>query len=860
MIPRATYRVQFHKDFTLDDGAALAPYLARLGISHLYASPILHARAGSLHGYDVVDHRRINPELGGEDGFRRMAQALRAEGLGIILDIVPNHMAVGGADNPWWLDLLQKGPASPYAHYFDIDWNPPGVALRNKVLVPFLGAPYGDVLKSGELSLLWDDMLGRLAFTYHEHRFPLRDGDYAEVCAGAAPQEANLTSWQSPEALHALLERQHFRLAWWRTASDQINWRRFFNINSLAGLRVEDPDVFEAVHARVLDLYAEGLIDGVRIDHVDGLTHPGCYCRHLRERLEARGSERPPDAAKGPTYIVAEKILARGEALPPDWEIAGTTGYDFMNDVSAVQHDPNGAEPLARLWSQIGLRPAEFAAEERLARRQIVLSAFEASLGAVARACRDLEPTAIIAHDVTAPALRRGLMALIEEFRAYRTYATAEEGSPPAGPFFEAALQAAKAGSTPVDAAAIDYLADAIAGEKGTPDAARERAVRLFNQLCAPVAAKAVEDTAFYRYGRLLSRNDVGFDPGEFAISSDAFHACNAERARVAPHALLATATHDHKRGEDARARLAVLSEISDAWQTIIAQWFEANAALRTPLLQRGDEYQLYQTILGAWPMELRPEDRDGLAAFAHRIQTWREKSLREAKLQTSWADPNEAFEVANRAFVEGVLDPNRSAGFLASLCGFAMRIAPAGALNGLVQTVLRLTAPGAPDHYQGTEFWDFSLVDPDNRRPVDYAARETALADPRDPVSLLDRWQDGRVKQALIQRLLQFRSGRRALFEGGNYTPLRMEGTRQNHALAFRRRLGEDVVLVAVPRLCASPCIERGLPLPPIGFWSDTRVAEIGVWHNVVTGALAESLDCADLFRDFPAAVLIRR
>ncbi len=859
MIPRATYRVQFHKGFTFEDGARLAPYLARLGISHLYASPILHARAGSTHGYDVIDHRRINPELGGEDGFRDMAAALRAQGLGIVLDIVPNHMAVGGADNPWWLDVLEKGAASPFAHYFDIDWNPPGAALRNKVLAPFLGAPYGEVLHSGDLKLVWDDVLGRLAFAYHEHRFPLRAEDYAEICGEAAPSDADISGWQAPEALHALLERQHFRLAWWRTASDQINWRRFFTINDLAALRAEEPRVFEAVHAKVLDLYAAGLIDGVRIDHVDGLTQPGRYCRHLRKRLEERAGERPKTAAACRAYIVVEKILAAGEMLPGDWDVDGTTGYEVMNDLSALQHDPAGAAPLSRFWAQTSLQPAEFGPVESLARRQVLLSAFEGPLDAAARACQELTPGAIAAHDVTAPALRRALIAMIEEFRAYRSYATGEENSPPAGPHFDAAVDAARAASLPADAAAIDYFASVMDGTDFPPSPSRERAVRLFNQLTAPVAAKAVEDTVFYRYGRLLSRNDVGFDGEEFALAPDRFHARMQARAQTSPHALSTTATHDHKRGEDARAQIAVLSEIAADWSAVAKQWFKINAPLRTARIDRGDEYQLYQTLMGAWPLDLRCDDREGLAQFAQRIFGWREKSLREAKLRTTWADPDAEFEAANREFVDALLDPARAPAFLESLAGFVTRIAPAGALNALIQTALRCTLPGVPDLYQGGEFWDLSMVDPDNRRPVDYAARQTALAAGDDPLAALASWRDGRVKQALIARLLGLRARWPDLFADDSYEPLTVRGARAEHALAFLRRKGDRAVLIAVPRLVAEPCMAQGTPLPDAGFWQDTRIADVPErdWHDLLGGASPASLACTDLFARFPVAVL---
>lgn len=859
MIPRATYRMQFHAAFTFADGAGLADYLARLGVSHLYSSPILHARAGSCHGYDVVDHRRINPELGGEDGFRQMATDLRAHGLGIILDIVPNHMAVGGADNPWWLDVLEKGAASPFAHYFDIDWSPENPALRNKILAPFLGSTYGEVLNAGEIRLIWDDALGRLTFAYHDHRFPLRATDYAEICGGDAPQDADLSAWQAPDPLHRLLERQHFRLAWWRTASDQINWRRFFTINELAALRVEDPPVFEATHAKVLDLYAEGAIDGVRIDHIDGLGDPGHYCRLLRQRLRERTGERPADARDGEPYIIVEKILARGEALPADWQVAGTTGYDFMNDVSAVQHAGPGAEPLRRLWAEVSGRPPGFEDEERLARGQVLVVAFGGALDALVRACQGLAPESIAAHDVTAPALRRALISLAGDFRAYRTYATGQEDTVEPGPCFEDALAAALARAGPVDSAALRYLDDAMFGADVAASPARAHAVRLFNQLMSPLAAKAVEDTAFYRYGRLLSRNDVGFEAAEFTIEPDEFHERAKRRLESAPHGLLATATHDHKRGEDARARLAVISEIWGVWTDAVRAWFDLNARLRPPQLDPGDEYQLYQALVGSWPLGLRADEAAELAAFASRIQAWRRKSLREAKLHTSWADPDQAFEGANDRFVAAILDPVRSPNFLRSFEDFVRRIAPAGALNGLGQVTLRCTMPGVPDLYQGTEFWDFSLVDPDNRRPVDYGARVSALAGSASLADALKDWQGGRVKQLLIARLLALRTEHPTLFAEGDYQPVPVGGARSANVLAFLRRTGPAALLVAVPRLCASAAMEAGSPLPAPGFWGDTALIADGSWRDGLSGAMRADLSCSGLFAEFPVAVLLR-
>jgi (1->4)-alpha-D-glucan 1-alpha-D-glucosylmutase len=794
MIPRATYRMQFHKGFSFADAVPLASYLAELGVSHLYSSPVLAARVGSTHGYDVIDHSRINPELGGEDGFRALAAALKAQGIGIILDIVPNHMAVGGADNPYWLDLLEKGHDSVFANMFDIDWEPAQANLRDKVLVPLLGSKTRDAVECGDLTLIRDEALGKYAFAYAEHRFPLRKEDYAEV-------ETDLAAANRPATLRALLERQNFRLAFWRDAAERINWRRFFDITELAGLRIEDDGVFEIVHSAIFRLYAEGLIDGVRIDHIDGLADPRAYCRKLRARLEALSVQRD---CKAPAYIVVEKILAEGEVLPPDWEIDGTTGYDFMDQVSALQHDVANAARFADFWSGLSGRPPDFETEECAARREILESAFAGQLRAAAAAFHDSEP------DISQDDFMQVLVLLLERFHAYRTYAETPS------PQFEAAYaQTAIIAPGP----ALEAVAAALRGPAN--DAARR-----FNQLAAPVAAKAVEDTAFYRYGRLLSRNDVGFSPGRFAMPSGEFLNSCVDRQNRFPHAMLATATHDHKRGADVRARLAALSEIPDIWEAEVRALFELNATLRPRAVLPGDEYQLYQTLVGSWPIEM------------DRVLAWREKSLREAKLQTSWNTPDSEVEKAHADFVRAILEEGT---FHARLEAFVSRLIPAGILNSLVQSALHLTAPGVPDIYQGSELWDLSLVDPDNRRSVDYEQRRRLLdEDARD-------WQSGAAKLFLIRRLLALRGEMPEAFAAEPQVIPAPE-----NVLAFRR----GALLVAVPLGCARSCFARGAPLPDIA----GALGVEGRWRNALDPArpVVASLDCAALFADFPVAVLI--
>jgi malto-oligosyltrehalose synthase len=787
MIPRATYRLQFHAGFTFADAARLAPYLARLGISHVYASPIAAARPGSAHGYDVIDPAVINPELGGEEGFRAMAAALKAEDLGIVLDIVPNHMAVGGSDNRFWADVLRHGEASEWARLFDIDWRGPDPALQGKVLAPVLGTPYAQALDAGDIALGRDAEGGPAIVLYGSAVYPLRPQDEAAALAG--------------EDLHALLERQHYRLAWWRTAGDQINWRRFFEINELAGLRVEDPEVFDLVHALPLRLYAEGLLDGLRVDHVDGLADPAGYCRRLRAAL---------DAIRPGAWLVVEKILAPGEALSADWGVDGTTGYDFMDEAALLLHAPEGAEPLARHWAALSGRPAAFEPEARAARAEILQRHFAGQLDAAARAFLALARADVRTRDVTLEALRRALVALLTVFPVYRTYATAD-GLPGADqPVLAAAARAARPLAAREEAWLLDQLA-AWLGGKGPP-ALRAEAARRLQQLSAPVSAKAVEDTAFYRYGRLLSRNDVGFDPGRLSAPLQAFHAAAEARLARFPHAMLTAATHDHKRGEDVTARLAVLSERPELWIERSRRWMGLSDAL-----DPGDRYMLLQTLAGSWPLDARPD----LDALRQRVGAWLVKALREAKLRTSWAAPDEAYEASGMRLLDTLLS---SSDFLAEMHGMVEIIAPAAALNTLSSTLLRCTAPGVPDLYQGCEFWDLSLVDPDNRRPVDYAARAAALQAGEPPEALLPHWRDGRVKQALIARALGLRAELPQLFAEGDYVPLQVEGLRAGSVLAFLRRHGEDAVLVAAAVRCAGALEGAELPLPSADWWGDTR------------------------------------
>jgi (1->4)-alpha-D-glucan 1-alpha-D-glucosylmutase len=890
--PRATARLQFFSGFTMDDAVPVIPYLAALGISHLYASPLLKARPGSTHCYDIVSHEEINPELGGAPALQRMVAALRAHGMGLLLDIVPNHMGVGGADNGWWMDVLEWGRASRYAEFFDIDWEPPDATLHGKVLAPFLGVAYGEALASGDLKLQCTRDNGVLFVSYHEHLFPISPrsaalimfnepalkeaaqafraagriggrnvaaralGDAKQQLAtalqtpeGATAMEAVLARFDAatPEGLkrlHELLERQNYRLSWWRAATDEINWRRFFDINTLAGMRVEIPRVFDATHRFILQLYAEGLIDGVRIDHIDGLADPRGYARKLRRAMETAGEKRPAGAPPGAPYIVVEKILAPRERLPADWQTDGTTGYDFMDQVAGVLHDPDGEAALTHLWMSLTGRPGEFAGEEEDARRQILRDNLASELQATAAALQRIARRDLGTRDFTLTSIRRALTEILVHFPVYRIYAGLAGRSEVDAQVIERAVAGAHRTFRHADRQFLDVVRRWLADEAprsvpaGPRRAERLRAMVRFQQLSAPVAAKSVEDTSFYRFGRLLSRNEVGSNPGVFAMAPGAFHAACLERSKRLPGALLATATHDHKRGEDTRARLAVLSEIPAEWETALGRWMRLNALIRRDTAvgaspSPADEVMLYQTLVSAWPLALNADDAQGVAAFAARVIAWQVKAIREAKLVSEWAEPNAEYEGACEDFVKSTLDAGRP--LLGEIASFAARLGPAGAVNGLAQTLLRLTTPGVPDLYQGTEFWDQSLVDPDNRRPVDFAVRAAALAADKAPGALLSDWHDGAVKQGIISRVLKLRAAEPALFAAGDYLKLEAEGPAAAHVLAFARRHEGKTIVAAVTRLAAGMVADA--PLAPPQAWEGTTL-------TIPDGAFADTLN----------------
>ncbi|EJN40102.1 malto-oligosyltrehalose synthase [Pseudomonas sp. GM84] len=918
----ATVRLQLHSDFTLDHAVPLVPYFAQLGISHVYASPILKARAGSRHGYDVVDPTQVNPELGGEAALERLVAALRQHGMGLILDTVSNHMAVGGADNPWWQSLLAWGRRSPYAEFFDIQWHSSDPLLAGQLLLPFLASEYGLALKNGEIPLQFDAQHGVLQIAHFDHRFPICPVDYgwilslspepalqalaahftalhedaaplataqrlhaelARLVAEGADLQSALMALDSRsedgfKRLHLLLERQSYRLASWRTAADDINWRRFFDINELGGLRVERAVVFEATHAKLFELIERGLVDGLRIDHIDGLADPRGYCRKLRRRVTALLARRPLSAAAEHFPIYVEKILGSDEHLHRDWLTDGTTGYEFMNQVSLLQHDPAGEAPLTELWTTVSERP-DFAEEVRQARHLVLNASLAGDCESVALALLQVARDDLMTRDLTLGAIRRALQALVAHYPVYRTYFNACGRPAEDEKFFQQALANARHDLAEADWPLLDQLAQWLGGQPwrqlppGRPRKHLRHACVRFQQLTAPSAAKAVEDTAFYRSARLLSRNDVGFEAERFSAGPEYFHNEAQRRLRDFPDSLLATATHDHKRGEDTRARLAVLSERGPWLASRVEHWRELAAPLREqlddgPAPSPGDELMLLQTLLGSWPLTLDLHDDNAVRRYAERIRQWQQKALREAKLRSSWNAPNEAYEAACAAYVDGLLLDRENQQLRQSLADAAQLIACPGALNGLVQALLRMTVPGVPDLYQGNEYWDFSLVDPDNRRAVDYAARRRTLDDATAPAELLAHWRDGRIKQALVARVLDCRLAHAELFRRGAYLPLTVQGRHADKVLAFAR-LGEGQrAIIVAPRLASGLLGGATTPLIPAQNWDDTRVIlpfalspanSTGLFSNAAVSPSKELMLRAVL-AEFPVNLLIQQ
>ena len=931
-IPRATYRLQLNENFIFSDAAEIVPYLAELGVSDLYASPYLKARPGSTHGYDVVDPTSLNPELGGEKEYWRLVEALEEHGMGQLLDIVPNHMGVA-SDNAWWLDVLENGPASEYAPYFDIDWCPSDrKELCGKVLLPVLGDHYRAALERGEIRLSFEE--GSFSINYYEHRFPIDPQTYTMILdgitvpgedehsheierlatafgdlperdatgegsvAGRARDAANLKAdlaslcakssvvmnaveerihrlngegGEDFEPLHLLLEAQAYRLAYWRVGSDEVNYRRFFAVNELAGVRVEDERVFEATHGLILQLVEKGAVNGLRIDHPDGLRDPAGYLGRLHNAVV--------EASGGQIYTLVEKILARHERLPDDWPVAGTTGYEFTNLLNGLFVDPAGEGGMDEAYQSFIGRPLDFQSLLYECKHKVMRTALSSELNALSRRLRCISEHER-SHDFSVQALREALSEVVAHFPVYRTYISAGRVSEVDRRHVDLAVQEAKKRSAGGDPRVFDYISEVLFCQ-GLEETDVGTFTSKFQQYTGPVMAKGMEDAALYIYNRLISLNEVGGEPEIFGVSVSEFHRLSAERLEIWPHSMLSTSTHDTKRSEDVRARIDALSEIPGEWNERIVRWRDINDSFRREVdgdlaPSRNDEYFLYQTLLGAWPLgEPEGEERE---EFRRRVKAYMEKAMREAQVRTSWTDASEGYEEAVAGFVDALLSAKNP--FLQEFLPFQRNAARIGAMNGLSQSLIKLTVPGVPDVYQGNEIWDFSLVDPDNRRPVDFELRKRLLVhlrelDSSDVRTLLEdgAWQDGRPKLYLIWKTLAMRRESPELFRDGEYVALQASGEGSERLVAFARRHGEEVAITVAPRLIAKMMDAEGPLIPAPEAWGDAAIilpdelAEVA-FRNVLTGEKvvaeerngAKSFDAGHLLRSFPVALLAAR
>ena len=973
-VPRATYRLQLGPDLTFDDAAALVPYLAALGISDCYISPFFEASSNRSHGYDVSDHGRFRAELGGETAFGRFAEALRHHGLGLLIDVVPNHMGIAGNRNAWWSDVLMHGASSPYAPFFDIDWMPVKAELANRVLLPMLGDQYGVVLDRGELRVQLAD--GRFTIHYYDTVLPVAPRTYVQILGHRLDElEASLGSEHTallelkavyqllltiphrtetnPERLAArhretdiahqkfaslletsgdirdfitenvrlfngtpgdprsfdlldgLLNDQVYRLAYWRVAGEEINYRRFFDINELAAIRTEDPRVFAETHRLIFRLVREGIVTGLRIDHPDGLYAPGEYFRRLQracyletvrgkvaaesagdsiawrdravlEHYDAAQQER--GASLRPFYIVAEKILAPGERLPDHWAVLGTTGYEFLNCLNGIFIDRQQAAAVERIYMRLIRQRSSFPEIVYQSKRLIMETSMAAELSMLGHRLDRISEKHRSSRDFTLASLTQALREIVANFPVYRTY-VGDSGNGPSErdrEYIGRALVAAKRRTPTMDVSIYDWIHDLLVLKFPAWAEEADRAERLdlvlrFQQTTGPVTAKGYEDTAFYRYHRLVSLNEVGSDPSRFGTTVAEFHAFNVTRQASFPHALSATSTHDTKRSEDVRARINVLSEIPGEWHAKVRAWQNLNRKHRVVVDGQAvpgpnEEYLLYQTLVGAWPISV------------DRVQEYLRKAIHEAKVETSWINPAIRYDEAVLSFAKAVLDPAQSTRFLADFTRFQARIAAFGAVNSLAQVLVKVTAPGVPDFYQGTELWDLSLVDPDNRRPVDWALRRRLLDDLVKEIegaqgsaalarSLLESREDGRIKLYLTRQALAFRHKRALLFERGEYRALEAQGPLAEHVCAFARVGDGGGALTVVPHYLA----RRRIDDPPLGpdYWGSTwlPIAEdLGArFRNVLTGAILEvelttegrGLALGRVLASFPVALL---
>lgn len=986
-IPAATYRLQFNASFRFQDAERIVPYLDALGVSDVYASPFFKARAGSMHGYDIVDHNLLNPEIGSSEDFKSYCESLRRHGMGQILDFVPNHMCIEGGGNPRWLDLLENGPSSIHGNFFDVDWSPVKKELTDKVLIPVLGDQYGTVLENGELVLTFED--GAFFIHYYGHRFPIIPKTYSPILTLRLSELGRLLppdhegsqellsivtaishlpfyternpelvqeryrekevikqrlwklcrdNWAIKEfinenvrifngekgnprtfdLLDGLLRNQVYRLAHWRTATDEINYRRFFDINELGAIRMENQLVFEETHRLLLDLVREGTVTGLRIDHADGLYDPTNYFRRLQRacflqtRLAllpaATGVQEDTDNNKGltegilelydemmsvspqskPFYIICEKILGKSERLPEDWQVYGTTGYEFANTVTGLLVDTSNGREFDGIYTRFIQERPNFAEIAYQKKKQVMRFSMGGEINTLGHYLNTLSESNRHTRDFTLGSLIKALTEVIAHFPVYRTYTATRKVADRDRQYIEYAVAKAKRRNPAMSASIFTFIEDVLLLRFYDSTGRDEQEqwidfVMKFQQLTGPVMAKGLEDTAFYVYNRLVSLNEVGGTPERFGIPMEAFHGQNIERTKNNPTAMLTTSTHDTKRSEDVRARICVLSEAPAAWHDCLRRWSRMNRSrkvavhgVRVP--DRNEEYLLYQTIVGTWPAH----DPLGTVQrpFVERLMEYTLKAMREAKVNTSWINPDALHEEAVLHFVETILRDVPSNGFLADLRRAIPGIIRCGLLNSLSQTLLKAASPGIPDFYQGTELWDFSLVDPDNRRPVDFEIRAAMLKElqaaelERGPLALarelLETMNDGRVKLYLTWKLLSHRRERRTVFELGKYLPLEVHGQQSDNVCAFERYNDEKTLIAVAPRFFTRLAVQSGgLPLGA-DVWKDTRLVipfeSTGrPYRNVITGerlvtSLGEgetSFPLSAVLADFPVALL---
>jgi (1->4)-alpha-D-glucan 1-alpha-D-glucosylmutase len=958
-VPLSTYRLQFNAQFTFTCASAIVAYLDELGIGDCYASSYLAAVPGSPHGYDVADPTRLNPDLGSDEDYWRWIDALRSRGMGHVLDIVPNHMGIARSANPWWQDVLENGPSSRFARFFDIEWHPVKDELADKVLIPILGDQYGAVLERQELQLVYAN--GAFVIRHYDDRLPVAPDTYGMILrdelsvwleshAGDAGDELQsiLTASEhlpprssrdadaialrarekevvkrrlaalaagSPsvdtlirtclrrfngiagqprtfDRLDALLNAQSYRLAHWRVASEEINYRRFFDVNQLAALRMEDPAVFDEVHRFVFELIRRGAATGLRVDHVDGLFAPGEYLNRLQSRLS-------PDRD---FYIVVEKILGSDEELSSEWPVRGTTGYEFASVVNNLFVDRRNERALDDIYKWVirdrRLRANGASAADALSfdalvyrsKKQVLHETMSGDINSLGHQLNRFSERNRHFRDFTLYSLISTLKEVIACFPVYRTYVGADGPDQTVSDhdrrFIDEAVQAAKRRAPAVAALVFDFIERLLLKQTRITSSeeceARARFIGKFQQITSPVAAKGIEDTALYIYNRLISLNEVGADPTTFGLEPAAVHQWMIRRQRQWPTALSATATHDTKRGEDVRARLNVLSELPGAWKAMVSHWRTVNRRFKTELNGRlapdaNEEYHLYQLLVGAWPFNGDEVD----PVFRKRIDACMMKALREAKVHTSWLSPDETYEQAVTRFIAAALDARRTNPFLASFLPFQARVAELGIYNSLAQLLIKITAPGIPDFYQGTELWDLNLVDPDNRRPVDYDLRKRALASlgscPDIP-ELVDHRTDGRIKMFVMTRALASRAEWSDVYERGEYMPLTVTGAGRDSLFAFARVVaGSTFAMTCVPRLIGS--LMPDASGPPLGraIWKDTRIelpagcvdvkAPAPAVRDVFTGTVhqAEQIDgrwtisAAAVFERLPVSLLVR-